>query len=250
MAIIDDYNEKIEEIRAIPDDQVIQQINIPVPVYAQEAENLYNWALQDKKELKNIGLNMALYEDIPKRTGALRHAEALWIGRQSDKKDAAKKWSEQSPPAFKFQSDLLQQLRFAYRNNDIVLSRVNAIAGNMTIANLFQSLHEFSVLGKSNTAELKNINFDMSLLDKATAMADELSELFASAKAEDDTSQEKIDRDKAYTFLKWAVDEVCSCGQHINRHNPNRKKGYTSSHLRRVRNRYKKNKKKEHSEEE
>ncbi|WP_133463582.1 hypothetical protein [Sunxiuqinia elliptica] len=50
MANVDDYNQKLEAIKAIPDEET-QVPTIPVDVYLQEAENLYHWSRDDQEQL-------------------------------------------------------------------------------------------------------------------------------------------------------------------------------------------------------
>lgn len=57
----ENYNSKLKEITAIPDDQVTLP-NMPVGEAVQEAENLVAWSQDDKAALTNAGLDRALVE--------------------------------------------------------------------------------------------------------------------------------------------------------------------------------------------
>lgn len=47
----EDLQKEIETLQKIPDNQIKTPKNIPVGVYIQEAENLYQWCQQDKDAL-------------------------------------------------------------------------------------------------------------------------------------------------------------------------------------------------------
>jgi hypothetical protein len=65
MSYIEDYNRKIEVLKAIPDDQIKSPKNIPLGIYTQEAEYLEKWCQDDKEELTAKGLDWAVVEDLP-----------------------------------------------------------------------------------------------------------------------------------------------------------------------------------------
>lgn len=70
------FESKLDVIRAIPDSGIIMPGSIPVSVYLQEAENLYNWCQLDKEKLVNGGLQWSIVDDMPARIDTLREAQA------------------------------------------------------------------------------------------------------------------------------------------------------------------------------
>jgi len=92
------------------------------------------------------------------------------------------------------------------------------------------------MLGMNHPDDLKKINFDFKMLDRVTEMALELSPLLAKANAESHFSPTKAIRDQAFTHLKNAVDSLYLFGQHLNWKNEERRRGYASAYLRRIRN--------------
>ena len=72
--------------------------------------------------------------------------------------------------------------------------------------------------------------------------ADELSVVLAKANGETGNNVGAKDvHDKAYTYMKMAVDEIRAKGQYVFWRDEDRKKGYVSQYLKRVRNRGKNN---------
>ena len=230
-----DYNEKIEAIRQIPDKKA-QRPYIPINIYLQEAENLYLWAWPDKDKLIAGGLVEDILADLPKRAAACRTAQALWNREYRFRSEIHQEWKEKCRAAFTFRSHLLHTFRYAFRDHPDLLIQLRLNAGKKTQAGLIQSLNNLAVLGKSNTQLLGAILFDLNELDHAKKQSDELaSELARITTLRKRVKTEKQIRDKAYTYLKEAVDEIRRCGRYVFWHDKNRLKGYSSKHIRRTR---------------
>ncbi|MDY6935254.1 MAG: hypothetical protein SVZ03_13655 [Spirochaetota bacterium] len=235
MSNLDYYNEKLAAIQAIPDSE-IRRPGIPVDVYLQEAENLFHWSQEDKKELTDRGLDWGLVEDMQKRCGALREAQSRWITTRFSHEEAERLWTEKSPLAYDLRDELLHTFRFAYRKQPDILGRVDEIAQDTGHADMIQDLNDLSVLGREHPEALEAIKFDMALLEKAAVLADGMSDLLGAASAERaDSSGAKKIRDQAYTHLKEAVDEVREFGRFVFWRDETRIKGYASQYLRRSR---------------
>jgi len=235
----EDYDKKLEDILAIEKDQVKKPNNIPVNVYIQEAKNLYQWCLDDKETLTAVGLNWEFVTDLPARAGALAEAESRWSKQRFARKEWEKKWQKESPIAYDLKNEILECFRFAFRKDSQLLRKVAYIAEGEGHAAMIQGLSSLAGLGKANLMLLKKINFDMTLLDRAA----DYSDLMAPLLAETNTEREKVSdgkkiRDRAYTHLKEAVDEIYGHGQFAFRQDDDRRKGYRSNYMHERRKRY------------
>lgn len=233
MSNLEDYNAKLETIKAIPNNKV-QLPGMPVDAALQEAENLYHWSTDDAPTLAKVGITQELINDLPVRAGALREAQSLWFKDRYSQQEAQKEWKLKSPEAFDLRDELVHAFRFAFRKDKILLGRVDAIADGSSNADMIQDLNDLAVLGKSHKKELEAIGFDMTLLDTAAAKADEMADLLAAANGDrNEQSEAKLIRDKAYTYMKELVDEIRDAGKYLFWKNPERYKGYTSEFIRR-----------------
>lgn len=230
----ENYDTKLVVLEALPQEEV-KSPTIPVDVFMQEAENLFVWAKEDKETLVTKGLDWQVYaEDLPTRTGACRYAQAVWMKERYSQEEAAKAWKEESPKAYEFRNDLLADLRFAFRKRPDLSARVRAIADGDGDADMIQDLMDISVLGKANIAELEKAKYDLRNFDIAAQKSDALAELLAKANgATLDNSKAKEIRDRAYTHLKEAIDELRETGKYAFRKDPERYKGYISRYRRR-----------------
>jgi len=233
------FNEKLPEITAIPQDSV-KKPNMPVGEAVQEAENLAAWAKEDKAALSKVGLDWNLVVDLPIRAGACRYAQSIWARESQSKEEAQKEWDAKSPEGFALRDKLLHDYTFAFRKQPDLLKKVQTIRECGSYADMLQDLSDLSVLGKENKALLKAIGMDLRKLAQAALMADDLSVVLANANGEEgDEDNAKEMRDRAYTFMKMAMDEIRATGQYAFWRDADRRKGYVSNYHRRLNKRRK-----------
>ena len=232
MGIPQDYECKLLVIKAIDSNQIKSPHHIPVSTYIQEAKNLYQWAQEDKQALTAAGLSWQLVEDLPVRSGALVEAEALWSLQRKNVNEAAWKWKNESPAAYDLRDRLMHEFRFAFRKYPDLLAAVRNIGKKKRHSRMISGLNDLSVLGKGNLELLAAIDFDTSLLDQAVEMSVKMASLLAEANASSPQYEEaKEIRDRAYTHLKEAVDEIREYGQFVFRHDKERFIGYRSFYI-------------------
>ena len=234
MSNTEDYNQKLDEIRAIDENQV-KQPNMPVSIFIQEGEDLYTWCQADKEILTSKGLDWTKTEDLPVCLGALREAQSQWNAERNTQEQAGKAWSDKAPAAYDMRDTLLHDFRYAFRNDSVLLGRVSAIADGNGHADMIQDLNDLAVLGKENAGPLADIHFDATLLDQAATTADELGQLLSLVNGDRrEHSEIKTMRDKAYTLCKSLTDEIRTCGQYAFWRNEDRVKGYASAYIRKL----------------
>lgn len=231
-----DYEAKIEAIKAIKANQIKAPKHIPVGLYAQEAENLYRWCQEDKELLVARGLSWDLVADIPARIGALMEAESLWNKQRRSREESAKQWEELSAAAYELKNNLVHEFRFAFRHDDKLVRAVRTLGKTRSHAGMIQALNDLSVFGKGHTDLLGQINFDISQLDLAAETSSNAGHLLAAAISDREACKDsKIIRDQAFTYLKMAVDEIYHFGRLVFWRDNERIQGYRSDYLYRKR---------------
>lgn len=218
---------------AIPDEDV-QYPNQPVDSFLQESENHYHWGWDDAPKLNVVGITNPMIKNLPVRAGACREAESIWNKDFRSQKEAQKEWKVRSPEAYEFRNDLLATMRFAYRKDTALLSRVSAITQGDGHDDMIQDLNDLAVLGRENPDPLTGIGEDLTILDSSATMADEMADLLARANGDKaELNESKLIRDKAFMHLKELVDEIRDAGKYVFIKNKSRYKGYTSSYWKR-----------------
>jgi hypothetical protein len=228
--------EELQGIFENMDTTTLKYPTIPTGVYHQEAADLFAWVQSDKDALEGAGLDWSLVEGLEQRLGASRHAQSIWRTLRFAKDEAQREYAEKSPEAYDLRNTIVHDMLFAYRKESDILGRVQAIAEGDGDADMLQDLSDLAVLGRTYPDQLAAINFDAALLDRADTTCEALSRLLAVATGEGASDNEaKLNRDRAYTYLKEAVDEIRDYGRYVFWRNPTRARGYASEYGRRHR---------------
>ncbi|HPS57627.1 MAG TPA: hypothetical protein PK514_05920 [Spirochaetota bacterium] len=230
---IDHYSSKLSTIRLIPEEKILKTAGIPIRVYLQEAENIFNWCIHDREKLTANGLDWTLVEDIPARIDTLREAQSRWATSDSADTASEKEWNEKSPMAHAFRRDLVRSLKFVFRNNSAAISKINRLGSGNSNASMMQSLRDISVFGQENIEFLKEAKYDITALETAEQMSRDMAALLgavSTARAFNSASLRL--RDQAYTHLFNAMKELKSHAAYVFVHDNARLRGYTSDYYR------------------
>ncbi len=234
------YNEKDfkneEKKLYLIDPKDVKVPAIPVKISIQEAKDLAIWSKIDIPLLIRIGIDEEIILSILLRAELLQWCEANWLNNRFNKKDVHQQWLIESEEGYELQQILFHDFTFAYRKNPDVLRKLKIVKNGRSHADLFQDLSDMAMIGQANSEELNAMDFDMKLLDKAEEKAKTLGTLLAMSRAEDTNHGAKELRDRAYTYLKSAVDEVRAGGQHLFWHNEEKLRGYKSKYASRYNN--------------
>ncbi|MFA9372015.1 MAG: hypothetical protein ACERIH_09930 [Labilibaculum antarcticum] len=236
MAQKEDYQSVLDQLTAILAEKVSSP-GMPVDIFAQEALNLSYYALSDKELLVAKGLHTESIDSLPVRVGAMQYAQSEWLAVSNSKSEAAKEWNEVSEQASALHRELLHDFRFAYRNERELKMLVDKIGVGNANADMIQDLSDMHALGKANPDQLVAINKDPSKLDLAAEYASTLGTLLAAANGvrEDNDKPAKEMRDRAYTHLKEAVDEICEYGKYVFWEDEEKVEKYSSAYFRNLR---------------
>ncbi|MCP4137514.1 MAG: hypothetical protein GY754_41490 [bacterium] len=211
----------------------------PISVYIQEAANLHRYSQEDKKELISKGLSEDLLEDLPKRTRQLINAESDWAAEQKTREENRERWAKEIPAAKELRNELLRSFRFAYRNNPELLKTVRAIKKGNSNSAIIQALNDLSVVGTKTPGPLEQTGFNMAKLEAAAHKSKELPGILGEARAKEvNKARVREIRDRAYTHLKEAVDEIRKTGRHVFKNNEERRKLYANQYRKKVNTRY------------
>jgi hypothetical protein len=231
-----DFDSKQAAIKAISNEDV-KLPNMPVGEAVQEAENLATWCASDKAAITKAGLDWALVDDLPIRAGACRYVQSLWKRDSKTSAEAEKEWKAKSPAAYDLRDVLLHDFTFAFRNDPGLITKVQVIREGSSQADMLQDLSDLSVLGKANPDPLNAIGFDVKKLAQAATISDDLAAVLALANGEDGNEDNAKElRDKTYTYMKMAMDQIRSAGLYVFWRDEDRRKGYVSAYFRKKNN--------------
>lgn len=196
---------------------------IPIDAFVQEAYDLHEWIVEDQEPLINAGLDESLITDLPNRAKMLRQAQSVWMKERYSKEEAQREWDDRALNAYELKDSLEASFKFAFRKHPDLVAKVDVIAGGTGHTDMVQDLNDLSVLGKANENLLGAISMDLTELNQAAQWADELATLLAKVNGErNDDNRAKLQRDKAYTHLKAAMDEIRVTGKYVYRKAPDK----------------------------
>ena len=241
MNIKDYYSSKLAVITSIPDKDISKPVNIPVHIYAQEAELLKCWCHADKEQLIAGGLDWSLVEALPARIDTLREAQSIWSA-STDDINLKKRWRAITAEARELRQLLLHHMRFIFRKNPAALAGIRKFSeGNSHIA-IIQALYDIAIFGEDRIELLEAARFDITLLRRAADLSGEMASLYAVVTNTRRTPDKKLKiRNQAYTHLAEAVEEIRFHAKHIFWKDPAKLECYRSEHTRRKNRRYKQN---------
>ena len=227
------YEQKAAAIEAIANPV---KPNLPISVALEEAEELYLWVQSDRAALERVGLSWQLVDDLPLRVAACRYIEGEWQNHLSTTSDAEKEWLQKREEAKALSVDLTRALRFALGRKLNVLGAQKPATRYMSQAAFIEYCYNIAFMAADYKEQLQAVGFDLSRLDGACDAAEHLSVLLARVHTE--RGEQYIirnQRNKTYTHLKEAVDQIRRCGKFAFASQPERLKGYASAYGRKNR---------------
>jgi len=225
-----DFETWKERIETLPLSEV-KLPNQPIDEVTASAETLAKEAAKDKDVLVQAGLDATPIDDLPVLSGALRYCQAEWMSEYRARQEAQKEWLEQSPAAYELRDNLLHHFSFAFRKEADVKPKVSRIKEGSSHADMIQDLIELAVLGEKNPEPLTKINFDVATLQTARTISHNMSELLAASNgSKDESSKNKLLRDKAYTLLIGHMSAIREYGKYVFWKDEERKEKYLSNY--------------------
>ncbi|RUT79859.1 hypothetical protein [Ancylomarina longa] len=215
-------------LESIPTKKIIKTC-IPIGIYLQEAENLAQWCLTDIVPLSKLGVDREKLEDLQLRTKILRQTQTQWVQDKNSIPEDKKPWETIEKQLWTLQDELLFAFRFAFRDHPELRDKVKWNPKRKNQRFIIQDLRDLAEIGNENLGLLSAINFKPELLEEAILLSQKSAVMLANYHMSHKKSTDsKLLRDKAYTYLKNLVDEIRNAGKYLFRDNPERLKGYKS----------------------
>lgn len=223
-----------DHIMAIPDDRVMAPSK-PREDIVGEAEELRMNASNDREALVVLGMNPVYIDTLDERIGAFAFTSSVRETTLLRDSEALNGFRAKQGPATEFRTDLLADMGFAIRKDKELKKVLGRIVKGKGYRDLVLDLLDCERFGRKNEEYLKAINFDMTRLDQAKDLHDELSDLLAEANTSPQELNElKQNTFKSYTWLKEATDEIREYGQHAFRKDPERLNRYKSDYYQKL----------------
>lgn len=227
--------EELDMLHAIPVNEV-KYPSMPIAVYIQEAYDLYTFSKDHLPQLLAAGLSPGLHESLAARVDLCIKAQSAWASDQAT--NPAKAELEE---ARQFMAELIRLYRYGLRQQPQHLKRIRRIANQRSNAALFQNLLTMAIIGEEDRELFLPPGLDPALPARARYLSDYLPALYAEyTNKQKSKSDSRRLRDRAFTLLKQAVDELRICGRYLFADNPRLYKGYCSDFMKKKASKQKK----------
>lgn len=230
----DTLEQLLPELQAIPADSV-RELWMPIDVLIQEGHNLRVAACHDWDRLAAYGLRREVVDSLRGRADALMEAFRRHYGESLRADKAAKVKKELKPKAHELRKRLLTPIRFMLRGKADAMARVRQINKGRTEADLVQDLRDIAALIREYADELTAPVLGTEQADEAERMAERLGDLIARLRSNRGLREAKDIRDRAATYLHWAMADVRACGKAVFVDDEKRRRHYASRYRRRLR---------------
>jgi hypothetical protein len=228
MADQQDFELLLPILKAIPKKD-IRRPDMPVVQAIKEAEIMAEAAAQDNPTFVAVGLSKDEAALLAQAAGALRYSEAVLTAALGEIKDASKQWLEKEPQGYELRADILAAVSYALRSIPDASKSIKKIREGAGGFDMIQDLLALSELGKKYKEQLQKINFDLTKLDTAAELADQLGRVFSKAFIEKGSSGPKDLRDRAFSYMRSIMSEILAVAEYVFRKDTSRLDYYYSS---------------------
>lgn len=224
----EDFELLLPKMAAIPDEQLLTP-RMAVAKVLHEAQGLLTWAREDKTFFIEANFDWSIVDALQLQTGALNEAESIWIASKNVIKEINRQLNELLNEGQLLIGEVTSAMDLAFYGNEDLLDVVQDIRKATAQADIPLSLNILNKLGINNKPLLEKINFMMTKLDRCTKLSEKIGEMLGAASSEKlKDSEERKNRDRAYTLCKESMDTIRRFGKYALRNNKNRLQGYCS----------------------
>ncbi len=209
----DNYYELEEILKEIKLED-IKVPTVPVDFYINEAGTLSNTATADKDELVSAGIDTVYIDSMKVRADVLRFAESKWRTTYKEYSDNRKLWVERSTEGKYVRKKILHNLRFIAYDDASLRGKINLVLDGKGNDDLVQDLSDLYLLATNNEEKLLKVGYSKDVTEQCGALSDELADILAKING-NEKSESILMRNRAYTYLKIAVDEVRRYGKFV-----------------------------------
>lgn len=232
-----------KEVAALPHDAALlaleasyaEGINVPVATILLEAQELQGVLGKLKKRLlSGSRLQESLLDGLGTRIEALDGAEGRWSEHRTLLLAGNKK--KLRAEAEELRSDAIAALRHFAPGAPRTQAQLDLIVEGSGIADLIEDLKKLQPLLRSHSGELEKAQLPPKAGERLLALARALEEASSEAAGErvssDEARQALALRNRAYWWLREALDEIRECGRYVFRKEPDKARLFRSSYSR------------------
>ncbi len=216
-------------------------VPIPISIYLEEAEGIYEVLTRKLDEMENGGFDPAIAELYYRRIASARSAQSAMKLNATVKKMSQKHFKKLHAEAVLLREHILARFKMLVAQQPQHAILIEGISKNKRIGDTIQDLFELGKAGEHVAEDLKKMKVTATDLNRAKELGTTLGRIHAAANLDSQThSAPRIIRDKAFTLLYESLQQIREWAKIIYKYNPQVKKLFFSKYLRAKEHRLKK----------
>ncbi len=230
MAYTPELQKMFDEIKVLPP-AAARPLDIPIRPFFQIASQIIEAGKREIIELKKYNYDESKFARMELLIAVLRELSGSFTDVQFDQPESRNQFIILRDEAELLRFEMLSALELLGRDDPLLLTKIGRIREGSSHSDMIQDLTDAKVVCEGQMEKLKNINFDISILDRVPELSSQISSLLAKATLDKSLSSElRLERDKAYTLLRDLLQELVSTARYAFRHNPARGSKFTLSY--------------------
>ncbi len=223
------YSDVIAVIMSI-EDELIRSLDMSEEEALEEAYTLNEAVSEDAELLRSRGCPEIFINTLLSRIKLFGYITTYILLKIDDDASIQEMWMSEKRKGYALRRTLVGAFEVAYRNEKRRLAQIDSIKEGRGDADMIVDLLSYAEMGNAYPEALAKIFFDMAQLEEARTLSNTLSTLLAKCNIAPDEEKELRElRNRAYTWLKEAMDEIRTFGLWIHADNPEKRERYVSA---------------------
>jgi hypothetical protein len=190
---------------------------------------------RDSEALLQSDIDPVYVESFSTRVGAFAFAAAAVDAYLSAEKSAKQQWKERKVQGWRLREELMVTYAYVFRKHPRVLETLANIRKGLGNSDMLLDLLGLYILGNQRRQALAAANVDLSVVDSAKSLHGELSALLAATRTDpEEMAEAKLMRNRAWTYVHEALEEVYAAGRFVFRGDPVRRELYLNDYYQRI----------------
>ncbi len=223
------YADSIAIIMSI-EDELIRSLDMSEEDALDEAYTLNEVVLEDEALLRSRGCPEQFIDTLLSRITLFSYITSYILLKIDDDASIQETWKSEKRKGYALRRKLLGAFEVAYRKEVKRLAQIDSIKEGRGDADMIIDLRSYAEMGTAYPEQLAKIFFDMTELENARTLSNQLSTLLAKCNIAPDEEKELRElRNRAYTWLKEAMDEIKTFGLWIHADDQEKRERYMSA---------------------
>lgn len=210
--------------------EAVRSLDMPEEEAINEAHTLHEAVLRDDAALRAKGCPAEFIDSLPGRINLFAYLTNYMLLKLHDDESIQQSWIGEKKKGYALRKEILRAYEVAYRKEELRLDQLSKIKRGRGDTDMIVDLLSLKEMGVTYPNQLNAVNFDMTVLEDAVTLSAQLSALLGKCNIAPDEEKELREvRNRAYTWLHEAMEEIRTFGRWIHADDEEKHKDYVSA---------------------